>query len=140
MSAFSIRSYILTDYPQVKRILEERGLFYEPMDSEERLQEKITRDPDSIFVATRENELIGTVSIMEDGRMGFIFRLCMNSDKENTGIGIALMNKAEEELFKRGFKEINILVDSKSQQLQDYYLKRGYELGHQYTWMAKERK
>jgi len=135
-----IRTYSLGDYPWVVRILEEGDLFYKPMDSPERLEQKISRDPRSIFVAVRSDEVVGTVSIMEDGRTAFIFRLGVSKEYRNKGIGKLLMSTAEEELFSRGYKEIHVLVEEENSELQDYYHKQGYEKGNIYRWMTKERK
>lgn len=136
----SIRNYSPDDYGQVKKLLVDGGLYYEPMDSEERLQEKISKDPNSILVAVESNRLVGTVSLMEDGRMAFIFRLAVDLQHRNKGIGTALMEEAEKELFKRGHEEINILVEEDNTELQEYYERQGYERNHVYRWMAKERR
>lgn len=133
-----IRPYTPVDYPQVRTLLEEGNLYYEPNDSQKRLDEKISRDPKSIFIAQDLDQIVGTVSLMEDGRMAFIFRLAVRPTHRNRGIGRNLMDKAEEELRSRGHKEINILVEEDNNELKDYYRRQGYEEGHPYRWMAKE--
>ena len=70
--------------------------------------------------------------------MAFVFRLAVNPEFKNAGIGIMLMAHVEKELFSRGYKEVQILIDAKNEQLQDYYAKRGYEKGNVYRWMTKE--
>ena len=136
----SIRNYSTVDYEQVKQILVDTGLYYEPLDSSERLQEKILRDPTSIYVALKSERVVGTVSLMEDGRMAFIFRLAVNPEDQNKGLGKTLMKEAENELFRRGHREINILAEEDNTELQEYYEKQGYERGNPYRWMSKERK
>lgn len=140
ISGVRISNYSPTDYGQVNKLLEDAGLYYEPLDSEERLQEKISRDPNSILVAVESNKLVGTVSLMEDGRIAFIFRLAVDLQHRNKGIGTALMEEAEKELFRRGHEEIHILVEEENAELQDYYEKQGYEKGNIYRWMTKERR
>lgn len=134
-----IRNYNPADYGQVKKLLDNGGLYYEPMDSEERLKEKIFKDPNSILVALRSEKIVGTLRLMEDGSMPFIFRLAVGLEYRNQGIGRALMQEAERELFKRDYKEINILVEEDNTELQEYYGRQGYEKGNVYRWMAKER-
>jgi len=136
----NIRPYALGDYPQVRRILEEGGLFYEPMDSPDRMEKKISRDPNSIFVAVEQDQVVGTVSIMEDGRLGFVFRLAVAVGHRNQGIGLGLMTHAEQELTDRGYDEIHILLEEDNPGLREYYKKQGYEEGNPYRWMTKERK
>src|SRR3972149_6424700 len=101
--ALEIRNYNPgTDYHQVKQILEEGGLFYDPIDAPERLAEKVKRDPESIMVATAGNQLIGTVRIMDDGSMPFIFRLAVRENQRRHGVGARLLEGAENRLRKRG--------------------------------------
>lgn len=50
------------------------------------------------------------------------------------------MEEAEKELFRRGHKDIHILVEEENGELQDYYERQGYERGHIYRWMTKERR
>jgi len=136
----NIRNYSHADYEQVKRILVDGGLFYQPLDSSQRLEEKILRDPSSILVAEESDRVVGTVSLMEDSRMAFIFRLAVNPENQNRGLGKALMSEAEKELFRRGHREINILVEEDNIGLQEYYEKQDYGEGNLYRWRTKERK
>lgn len=140
ISGVHIRNYNPADYGEVKKLLVDGSLYYEPMDSEERLQEKISKDPSSILVAVQSEKIVGTVRIMEDGSTPFIFRLAVESENRNQGIGKALMEKAEKELFRRGYTEINILVEDKDEELKQYYERQGYEQGNIYRWMTKERR
>ena len=138
--ALEIRNYNPgTDYHQVKQILEEGGLFYDPIDAPERLAEKVKRDPESIMVATAGNQLIGTVRIMDDGSMPFIFRLAVRENQRRHGVGARLMEEAENRLRKRGFAEIHLLVNEEDEEVRDYYQKQGWEEGNLYRWMYKER-
>jgi len=136
----NIRNYTVDDYGSVKQLLVNRGLYYEPFDSPERLSEKISRDPKSILVATEAERVVGTVRLMEDGSMAFIFRLAVNPEYRNRGIGRNLMEEAERELFRRGYIEANILVEEENSGLQEYYERQDYEKGNVYIWMTKERR
>src|SRR5438132_354406 len=49
-SNVELRPYQLQDYTQVRKILEQVGLYYPMMDSEERLSSKVTQNPGSIIV------------------------------------------------------------------------------------------
>ncbi|MBI5619578.1 GNAT family N-acetyltransferase [Candidatus Gottesmanbacteria bacterium] len=138
LQSISIRPYIPKDYPSIRRILEEGGLYYDEMDNENRLKEKVTRDPQSILVAIEASRIIGTVSIMEDGRMAFIFRLGVQMEQKGSGVGTRLLQEAETILHERGYNEVHILVDENNPELQKYYEQRGYERGHMYCWMSKE--
>ena len=109
------------------------------MEAPERLAEKVKRDPESVIVAAVANQLIGTVSIMEDGRMPFVFRLAVREDKRRQGVGARLMDEAEKRLKSRGYDDIHILVNESEEELKDYYRKQGYKEGNLYRWMYKEK-
>lgn len=134
----SIRPYSPEDCASIKQILEDGGLFYEKIDNEERMREKVARDPQSILVATEASQIIGTVSLMEDGRMAFIFRLGVKAEHRGHGVGTALMVEAEHILHERGYDEVHILVAQEDTELQGYYERIGYERGHAYQWMHKQ--
>lgn len=139
MPHFEIRNYNPdADYRHMKQILEEGSLFYGPTEAPERLAEKVRRDPDSIIVAVTDNQIVGTVTISEDGRMPFIFRLAVRNNQRRHGIGQKLMKEAEKRLKDRGYTELNILVDENNEELKEYYRRQEYEEGNVYRWMYKE--
>lgn len=132
-----IRAYASSDYPRVRRNLLEGNIFDQEMDAEERLSEKISRDPESILVATIDNKIVGNVFIVEDGWAAFVFRLAVVKEYRNRGIGKRLMQEAEERIRKKGYNELHILVHTDETELQGYYEKLGYLKGNKYQWMYK---
>ena len=138
MKRIVIRPYKNVDYSPVILILQEGDLYYESTDTQERLAEKVKRDPGSIMVATLDQEVIGTVSIMEDGRMAFIFRLGVKGEHRRQGIGTKLMEEAERLLRNRDHEKIHILVKEEDEELQGYYDRHGYKEGGHYRWRYKE--
>lgn len=138
LRSVSIRPYVPEDYTPIRQILEEGNLFYDKMDGEERLREKVARDPQSILVAEEAAQIVGTVSIMEDARMAFVFRLGVKMAYRGRGLGTRLMQEAETLLQGRGYDEVHILVSEEDTELQGYYERVGYEKGHGYRWMYKE--
>jgi predicted N-acetyltransferase YhbS len=72
MNGIKIRPYTPDDYMSVRRNMEEGGLYYPEIDSEQKLNEKIKRNPGSIIVAELNGEAVGNVLIMEvDGAILF---------------------------------------------------------------------
>jgi len=132
-----IRSYQTTDYLAVRRILEAGKLFWGVSDSREGLRRKIQDDPDSILVAVEDEIVVGAQFIMTDF-MPFLFRLAVDPEYKERGIGTELMQRAEELLRGRGHNHVNILVLSTDTKLQETYRRRGYENGREYRWMTKE--
>ncbi|OGH21610.1 MAG: hypothetical protein A2629_01760 [Candidatus Levybacteria bacterium RIFCSPHIGHO2_01_FULL_41_15] len=138
MLNIEIRSYVPSDYPSVKKNLTEGGIYDENMDAEERLTEKIQRNPDSILVAVLDGQVVGNVLIMEDGWGPLLFRLAVGQSFREKGIGTKLLEEAENKLKDKGYKEVHILIGENESELQEYYAKRGYKEGNLYRWMYKE--
>ncbi|MFA5966969.1 MAG: GNAT family N-acetyltransferase [Patescibacteria group bacterium] len=135
-----IRRYISTDYSDIKQNLIEGDLFYEELDNENRLNQKIQKDPNSILVADVDNKAVGNVFIMEDGWMALIFHLAVRKDYQHKGIGTELLKAAEAYLKDKGFEEVQIVVREANPELLGYYEKLGYQKGGSFRWMTKELK
>ena len=135
-----IRPYTPQDYPSIKAIYEEGDLFVEGIDTEENLKTKIKRDSESILVAVKDGKVIGTVSLMEDGRMAFIFRVAVARSARKQGVATMLIREAESILKNRGLQKVSILVGEKVKELWDYYEGIGYNRGSMHLWMWKELK
>ena len=132
-----IRSYHVSDFPQVKEILQNGKLYWEISDNEQALERKISQQPDSILVAVEDDKIVGTQFIVEDF-LPLLFRLAVHPDYRGKGIGKALMQRGEELLRQKGYSHVNMLVAADDAELQNYYEKQGYEKGHSYVWMVKE--
>ena len=74
-----VRQYKTSDYERLKALyldsLTFGGQFDEARDAASRLQKKIESDPDAILVAEQDGELVGSVSIIDDGRVACYFDL-----------------------------------------------------------------
>ena len=133
-----IRPFTPQDYASVKELYEEGGLFEEEIDSEEILKAKARRDRGSLLVAVKADQVIGSVSIIEDGRFAFVFRLVVKTSERGKGIGTQLLTEAEAILKKRGNKTVSILVNEQEAELHTYYKKHAYKKGRVWRWMWKD--
>lgn len=133
-----IRPYTSEDYPYVRDIYEEGELFVDAIDTEENLRTKIEKDPKSILVAVKNNKVVGTISILEDGRMAFIFRIAVTKKERRQGIATMLLKEAERILKQKGLKKVSILVSEKVKELWNYYEGLGYNRGSMHLWMWKK--
>jgi ribosomal protein S18 acetylase RimI-like enzyme len=118
-----IRPYKSSDYSKVKETLEQSDLFDPVWESEQNIKGKIKRDPESILVAEAEKQVIGCVFIVEDGWNAFLWRLCVQADFRNKGIGVKLIQQAEKIIANRGLKEVSLFIDSKNKPLKNWYKK-----------------
>ncbi len=135
-----VRPYIPKDYPAVKKIYEEGGLFDKVIDKEAGLNAKSEKDSESLLVAAKNQQVVGTVSIVEDGRIALFFRLAVAKNERNQGIGAKLVRAAEKILRQRGHKLVNILIFDREEEVKDYYERLGYKRGSLHLWMRKELK
>ncbi len=129
-----VKFYKLSDYLQVKALYKEFGWFDSETDSEVRLANKIKRDPSSIFVAEESGEVVGTISIIEDGRVAWLFRL----NAKTPSIRKMLIHKAEKLLIKKEYKEVHIFVPLNDPERQKEYTNGGFKLGSEYKWAWKK--
>lgn len=129
-----IRYYQDQDYDQLVNLYKRSSQFDfdEITDSKEGLMRKIRRDPESLLVA-EENKIIGSVSIIEDGRIAWIFRLV----GDNNVVIKALVDKAEEILRKKGYKNVHSFAPSTNQEALEERKKLGFTQGKNYIWFWK---
>lgn len=131
-----IRNYQVSDYRQVREILEMGHLYWEISDNEQALERKIQQHPDSIMVAVEGERVVGTQFIVDDF-LPLMFRLAVHPEHRGKGIGKELMQRGEDVLKMRGHNHVSILVASDDTALQGYYERQGYSKGNNYTWMVK---
>lgn len=129
-----IRAYQSNDYSELKALLQQAHLFYEEMDSEDRINHANAVSPGSIIVAEYNETLIGSV-IVQDQYGPMLFRLAVAQNHRGEGIGRALNNAALNRLKQKGFKQAYILVAEDKNDLQELYHSWGYRDGNLYRWM-----
>lgn len=139
MQNLTIRPYSPSDYKQVAALYKLKelygGVFDENRDSNEKLKKRIENDPDSILVAEEGGKIVGTVSLIEDGRVAWLFRFVVIENNEK--IIQALLKCAEEALLKKGHHQVLVYTPSGNKDLYKRYKKLGFTKGADYTcyWM-----
>lgn len=134
----TIRPYQAGDYRWVKQIYEDTGFYDEITDSEERINRKLERDPQSILVAEDSNEVVGTVSLIEDGRIAWLFRLFIQKDHLEQGVELQLIEAATAIAKERGYNEVHIFAPEEKEQLKAVYIEQGFARGNLYRWFWKK--
>lgn len=135
-----IRKYQSTDYDQLKALYLDSstfgGQFDEARDAANRLQKKIEADPDAILVAETDGKLVGTVSLIDDGRVAWLFRYAVQKDQ--TEALNALHNKAVEILKGRGHSQVLVYTPVGDTELDKRYEQLGFTKGGNYICFWKE--
>lgn len=112
------------------------GVFDEARDGRERLAQKIADDSQAILVYERDGELLGTISIIEDGRVAWLYRFVVKDfDPEVTK---ELYDAAAKILKERGHSEVLVYTPVGDENLDARYDSLGMTKGGDYTCFYKE--
>lgn len=127
-NSISIRAYKPQDYSVVEKNLKNEQMFAEAWDSEENLNDMIEKNPESILVAEVEGRIVGQILMVPyGGHVAFLFRLTVDQNYREKGVGSTLLESAEKLLKKKGLKEIALFVNDDKENLKEYYKKRDYQ-------------
>ena len=136
----NIRNYKSEDYSQVAELYRDSSLFSGQFDTdrdaEERLASRVKTDPQSILVCEMDDKIIGTVSLIEDGRVAWLFRFAVQKGKDEAIK--ALHNKAIDILKERGHKQVLVYSPVGNEPLDNRYINLGFQKGSDYTCYWKE--
>lgn len=135
-----VRFYKPSDYQALANLYKQSDQFKfnEVKDSEEALKKKIERDPESLLIAEDNNQIVGSVSIVEDGRLALLFRLVAVPGDNHDAILKALTDEVEVILKKRGFLEMHNTAPMNDLNALMERRKLGFEEGSVYTWFWKK--
>lgn len=128
-----IRSYKDSDYKNLKQLYQHSewygGVFDEARDGRERLANKIAHDPEAILVYEKDDELLGTISIIEDGRVAWLYRFVVKDFDQK--ISNDLYQAATKILKSRGHQEV-LVYSQDSEELANRYKQLGLTKGGVY--------
>lgn len=137
----NIRSYQDADYSALISLykMSEEFSFDEETDARERLLAKIERDPRSILLAIESDRVIGSVSIIEDGRVALLFRLVADASVgDRLAVVSALVHESERILRERGYKEIHNTAPVNNEMATQIRTNVGFTKGKDYSWFWKK--
>jgi len=130
-----IRSYLDADYGKLKEMYQHRewygGVFDEARDGRERLAQKIADDPEAILVYEENGELVGTISIIEDGRVAMLLRFVVKDN--DAKISEELYEKTVKILKSRGHSQLLVYSEAGNSELDNRYISLGLTKGNNYT-------
>lgn len=137
----NVRPYQPSDYEHVATLYRQSeiygGQFDENRDSEERLRKRIEADPDAILVAEQDNKIIGTVSLIEDGRVAWLFRFAVQQGESEAETTKGLCDTALAALKAKGHQQVLVYTPVGNTRLDNRYEGLGFTRGGNYTcyWM-----
>lgn len=133
-----IRSYTDTDFPDVKSILSETGLFVSEVDKRDRFRQKIEDNPGSIKVAELEGKTVGIIFATDDATNVLLTRLAVLPEYQGQGIGTELLDAAENWLEEQGSEISVVFAEEDNEELKAWYEDQGYENKGSYSMMMKD--
>lgn len=136
-----IRFYKKEDYQGLIDLYKKSDQFKldEVTDSEEGIARKIKKDPESLLIAEENGQIVGSVSLIEDGRIALLFRLIASPDSPNKdNILKALVEKSESILKERGYLEMHNTAPTNDLNALMERKKLNFEEGNVYTWFTKK--
>lgn len=138
-----VRSYIDSDYEKVSELYKNSelygGQFDDNRDSRDKLESKIKDDLQSILVCEFEGKILGTVSLIEDGRVAWLFRFAVLSGETQEEVTKTLFEKASEILKSRGHNQVLVYSPVGNKDLDSRYLDTlNFEKGSDFTCFWKD--
>jgi len=132
----TIRNYNSNDYPSIESLYKDSstfgGQFDEARDSKERLKILIEQKPDTILVAENDGEIVGTVTLFEDGRSAWLYRFAVRKEFESTATK-ALWEKAKEIFGQKGHSQILVYAPVAEKSFEKRYRELGFNKGKDFT-------
>lgn len=136
----NIRNYHPNDYVAVKALYLETSLYggeFDPArDAEDRLAAVTRTTPDAILVAENNDVIVGTVSLIDDGRVAWLFRFAARTPE-----AVQQLYKTACDIFKkRGHKQVLVYSPVGDAGLGARYKDLGMNKGGDYTcyWVDLE--
>ena len=138
----TIRNYKPSDYEQLTALYKQSelfgGQFDENRDSEERINKKIAEDSEAALVCELEGKIIGTVSLIEDGRVAWLFRFAVLPGDQAKEVTRLLWEKASEIFKSRGHNQVLVYAPAGDANFKDRYQGLlGFEKGSDLTCFYK---
>jgi ribosomal protein S18 acetylase RimI-like enzyme len=134
-----IRKMTIADYDSVYDLwLNTAGMGLNNLDdSRQGIEKFIKRNPETCFVAEKDNSIIGVILCGHDGRRGFIYHTAVSESERRRGVGSALVDAVIDALKKEGISKAALVVFSKNEPGNSFWEKRGFTARQDLVYMNK---
>ncbi|MCB9805551.1 GNAT family N-acetyltransferase [Candidatus Nomurabacteria bacterium] len=127
-----------TDYEEVSSLYKDSstfgGQFDNNRDSQERLEKLSENKPECILVAEKDNKILATLTIFEDGRTVWLYRFA-SVDKKATD---EIYKKAEDIIKSLGHTQVLVYAPSGNSDFVERYESLGFTKGNDFTAFYKD--
>ncbi len=95
-------------------------------DSKEGIEKYLLRNPETCFVAEKDNLIVGVILSGHDGRRGMIHHTAVSVAERENGVGSMLLEAAMEALKREGINKVILVVFEKNEIGNIFWQKKGF--------------
>ena len=134
-----IRKMVISDYAEIYNLwLSCKGMGLNDVDdSEVGIAKFLERNPDTCFVAERDNKIIGVIMVGTDGRRGYIYHTAVHPSCRKQGIGSRLVETAMDALKQLGISKVALVVFERNKSGNAFWEKQGFTVRTDITYRNK---
>ena len=134
-----IRTMTIDDYEAVYALwLSTPGMGLNNVDdSRKGIAKFLARNPDTCFVAEKNNAIIGVILTGHDGRRGYIHHMAVAESEQRQGIGAALLDAAMLALERAGIHKVALVVFGKNEKGNAFWEKHGFSVRNDLVYRNK---
>ena len=135
-----IRKMLIGDYNSVYDLwINTPGMGMNTIDdSETGIDKYLQRNPNTCFVAEKDNEIIGVILSGHDGRRGMIYHLAVKVSERERGVGSKLVEYALDALKNEGISKVYIIVKKYNEAGNAFWERRRFTIPDDTLYRAKE--
>ena len=124
----NIRTMTIADYEQVHSLwLNTPNMGLNDLDdSKAGISKYLIRNPNTSFVATNDDVIVGAILCGHDGRRGFIYHLVVAQTEQRRGIGTALLRSVLTALENEGVAKAALVVFGRNDIGNAFFEKSGF--------------
>lgn len=132
-----VRNYKPEDYEAVAALYKQSALyggqFDEARDTAERLNGLVAKKPEAILVAESDENIVGTVTLFEDGRSAWLYRFAVVDSEHKGEVAEALYTKAKDILRRWGHTQVLVYAPAGDPSFEKRYTALGFNKGNDFA-------
>ena len=134
-----IRKMIIDDYLAVYELwMSCKGLGLNNIDdSREGIQIFLKRNPETCFVATERERIIGVIMAGHDGRRGYIYHTAVLPTNRKKGVGRKLVDTVTKALSGLGIIKVALVVFDRNETGKAFWEQQGFTVRNDLIYMNK---
>lgn len=124
----TVRKMIIEDYDEVYQLwINTNGMGLNDIDdSREGIAKYLIRNPQTCFVAVKQNRIIGVIISGHDGRRGYIYHTAVAVSERRQGVGTILVNAVLAAMKNEGISKVALVVFSRNENGNKFWQSLGF--------------